>query len=68
MAVLINMDIPENCDDCVIFYPDLCGLTGNYVSSVFRGDNEQRPDWCPLMEVDLSILKGKQNIDNLLSG
>lgn len=69
MAILIDTEMPENCDNCVIFYPDLCGLTGNYVSSVFRGDNEQRPDWCPLINVDSSIGKIRYGmiftVDNL---
>ena len=47
--VKIDMEMPKNCEECRFHQPYVC------IAALIVSDNEQgkeeRPNWCPLMEV-----------------
>ena len=53
MSVIVKgMEMPESCYKCPMANDDfyLCGATEKYLDN---NSEERRPDWCPLIEVEL---------------
>lgn len=58
MAVLINLEKPENCSECL-----LCHRFGNVVHYCFLSDKNAHPiqakkKWCPLVPVEEATICG----------
>ena len=60
MAILIDMDMPENCGKCEILvdcdgcegWQCMCGITHRDIGYARDKDAmTSKPDWCPLKEV-----------------
>lgn len=49
MSVLINMDMPESCDDCILNNGITCYALPDYREDGVVGRTDDRPDWCPLV-------------------
>ena len=53
--IAINMKMPKNCLECR-FGQSECGfchaMTANFVGYIYQSEDEGRPDWCPLRQVD----------------
>lgn len=48
MAVIINMDMPKHCGECRLRANSWC-----YVVPVQKVSFDGRPEWCPLIEINL---------------
>ena len=57
MAILIDMDMPQNCGECInlvcstITGEVACVVAGKVVANDDEDTPKNRPDWCPLREV-----------------
>ena len=53
--IAINMKMPKSCAECR-FGQSECGfchaMTANFVGYIYQSQDEGRPDWCPLRQVD----------------
>ena len=49
MSVLINMEMPESCDDCILNNGITCYAVPDYREDGVVGRTDDRPDWCPLV-------------------
>ena len=53
---LINLPMPDNCDECPCLFDGYCKVTGYYITDKSPelcafGVFVSRPNWCPLVEI-----------------
>lgn len=52
MSVLIKgMEMPSSCDDCRLTNGISCYAVPEYTEDEVVGRTDDRPDWCPLVEI-----------------
>lgn len=50
MAVIIDMDLPQNCFECELHNYHFCNVSGNCIEE--NWDDETKPEDCPLKSTD----------------
>ena len=49
--VILVMDTPESCWQCVLHSYRYCDVAGRCVDKYMDVDAKNRPEWCPLMPI-----------------
>ena len=68
--IAVDMKMPENCVECRFSQGDYgyChAMPENFCGYVYQSEDEGKPEWCPLIQVDKLITERVMSQEDLLS-